>query len=174
MKIFFVFIQALICLALASCSSVTGQSRKNMVMDASAKDNLGGTGTDSEDIRSMAERMARELLSLNLSKKSVNPIIALGAFNNETRFAINTNIIKDRLLNDLISITMNKGLSFSRKVENATYILDARITALSKGSKDAVSDYILYSFSLIDQNESIIWMGSYETKKQSSMGVMYR
>ena len=176
MRILILLSYVLILFAFTSCSSVTGQSRKNMVMDASSKDTLGGTGTDSEDIVSMAERIARELASLNLNRKTVKPVIALGDFNNETRFPINTNIIKDRLLNDLINFTNKSslGLNFSRKTENANYILDARITALSKGGKEGVSDFILYSFSLIDKEESIVWMGSYETKKQSSMGVMYR
>ena len=167
---FFGILACLLSLYFIGCSNVTAQSKKSTIMDASAEDTLGGSGTSSSDIRSMAERMAREIFGLKLAKGK----IALSDFVNETRFAFNTNIIKDRLLTDLVEISANKDISFTLNASMANYLLDARITALSKGSQDGVSDYMLYSFKLVDKESNILWMKSYETKKQSTTGVMYR
>ena len=44
-----------------SCASVTKQSKKHTILDTSQESSIEGTGTSSADIRSMAERMAREI-----------------------------------------------------------------------------------------------------------------
>ncbi len=159
---------------LNSCSSVTKQSRKTTIMDASQEDTLGGTGTSSADIRSMAERMAREISGLKWPDNKVKVRIALTTIDNQTRFPINPNIIKDRLLTDLVEFSQGTKLQFTENANGADYFLSARLTALSKGSTEGVSDYLLYSFKLIDKADTVEWMKAYETKKQGSVGVMYR
>jgi PBP1b-binding outer membrane lipoprotein LpoB len=161
-------------LLLNSCSSVTKQSRKTTIMDASQEDTLGGTGTSSADIRSMAERMAREISGLKWPDNKVKVRIALTTIDNQTRFPINPNIIKDRLLTDLVEFSQGTKLQFTENANGADYFLSARLTALSKGSTEGVSDYLLYSFKLIDKADTVEWMKAYETKKQGSVGVMYR
>jgi hypothetical protein len=164
-----------ICMSLlfvfSSCVSVTKQSKSGQILDASQEDNLGGTGTSSADIRSMAERMAREIASLEWPNGT---FIALTTIDNQTRFPFNPNIIKDRLLTDLVMLSAGGKVRFTENIAQAQVILSARITALSRGSAAGVSDYLLYSFKLVDKDGSVIWMGAYETKKQGSTGVMYR
>ncbi len=166
------------CLALiagwSGCSSVTKQSKKTTIMDASQEDTLGGTGTSSADIRSMAERMAREIAAIEWPPNLPKVRIALLDIDNQTRFPINPNIIKDRLLADLVEFSMSSKLTFSENPNGADYFLSARLSALSKGSSEGVSDYLLYSFKLVDKADTVSWMRAYETKKQGNVGVMYR
>lgn len=154
--------------------SVTKQSKKTTILDVSQEDTLGGTGTSSADLRSMAERMAREISNLKWPEDIESPRIALSKFENETRFAINPNVIKDRLLIDLVEFSSGSNLQFTENLDKANFYLEARITAISKGSSEGVSDYLLYSFKLKDPRDTVIWAKSYETKKQGSTGMIYR
>lgn len=164
----------LCCAYFMSCTSVTAQSKKSTVMDVSQEDTIGGTGTSSADVRSMAERMAREISGIKWPKKLDKVRIVLQDPENQTRFSFNPNVIKDRLLADLVDFSLNTNLSFTEKSFGANYTLATRITALSKGSSEGVSDYLLYSFKLLDHDGTVVWMRTYETKKQGQVGVMYR
>jgi hypothetical protein len=164
----------LIFLVMPGCISVTKQPRNTTILDVSQEDKLGGTGTSSADIRSMAERMAREISGIKWPEGKHTTRIALTDVDNQTRFAINPNIIKDRLLTDLIELASGTGISYTENQSQADYFLSSRITALSKGSADGVSDYLLYTFKLVDRADTVIWMKAYETKKQGKTGVMYR
>ena len=157
-----------------SCVSVTGQSKKTIIMDASQEDTIGGTGTSSADVRSMAERMAREISGIKWPSEFSKVRIVLEDIDNETRFSFNPNLIKDRLLTDLVEFSQGTNLQFTEKSAGANYKLSSRVTALSKGSSEGVSDYLLYSFKLVDLDGIVVWMKAYETKKQGDVGVMYR
>lgn len=161
-------------LSMFGCASVTKQSNKNLILDASQESAVEGTGTSSADIRSMAERMAREIASLNWPKQHDVTRIALMAVDNQTRFALNPHIIQDRLLTDLVEFSAGTNLRFSENPSGADVRLTTRITALSKGTSEGVSDYLLYSFKLIDKSDTVLWAKAYETKKQGKVGVMYR
>lgn len=155
------------------CVNLTAQSKKTTVLDVSQEDDVGGTGMSSTDIRAMAEKMAREIASLHLKKDE--PKIALVSIINQSRFSFDTDLLKNRLLADLVIISQkDHRVSFTMDPSKADYLLDASVTSLSKGSIEAVSDYLLYTFKLIDNTDNIIWMGTYETKKQGNVGVMYR
>jgi hypothetical protein len=160
-------------LTLGGCASVTKQPKKTTIMDPSQEDTLGGTGTSSADIRSMAERMAREISGLSWQGQA-RVRIALTDLDNQTRFPINPNVIKDRLLADLVEFSMGTKIQYTENPAGADYFLSARITSLSKGSREGVSDYLLYSFKLTDKDDTVSWMKAYETKKQGNVGVMYR
>lgn len=158
---------------LSACSSVTKQRGKTMMLDASQEDTLGGTGASSADIRTMAEEMSQDIAAIYWEDPQV--LIALTTIENETRFPINPNIIKDRLLSDLVNASINTKIRYSEKfTEKSDFKLSARITALSKGSMEGVSDYLLYTFKLVDRDDTVRWSKSYETKKQGKVGVMYR
>ncbi len=166
-------------LVLDGCSSVTRQTKKAMILDASQESDIEGTGTSSADIRSMAERMAREIAGIEWAAgpgapKGGKKRIALLEIDNQTRFPLNPNLIKDRLLTDLVEFSMGTNLEFTENPNGAELFLSARITALSKGTAEGVSDYLLYSFKLVDKADTVKWMKAYETKKQGSVGVMYR
>jgi uncharacterized protein YceK len=161
-------------LVMSGCSSVTKQSKKSMILDVSQEDTLGGTGTSSADVRSMAERMAREISTLGWPDSMQRVRIALTHLDNQTRFPINPNVIKDRLLADLVEFSVGTKIQYTENPAGADYFLSARITSLSKGSSEGVSDYLLYSFKLVDKEDTVAWMKAYETKKTGNVGVMYR
>lgn len=161
-------------LSFFNCASVTKQSKDRVILDASQESAVEGTGTSSADIRSMAERMAREISGISFPKEQPTIRIALMEIDNQTRFPLNPNVIKDRLLTDLVEFSQGTKLQFTENPTGASYLLSARITALSKGSSEGVSDYLLYSFRLTDKADTVVWMKAYETKKQGSVGVMYR
>lgn len=172
-------------LVMSACTSVTKQG-KTKILDVSQEDTLGGTGTSSADIRAMAERMARDISAIEWENYPETPgvlgggpakkvRIALTHIENETRFPINPNVIKDRLLADLVEFSQGTRIQYTENpVDAGDYRLSARITALSKGSSEGVSDYLLYSFKLVDRAHTVVWMKTYETKKQGNVGVMYR
>ena len=164
----------LVAFAQSGCQSVTKQPKKTTILDVSQEDTLGGTGTSSADIRSMAERMAREISGLQWPEHVQRVRIALTELDNQTRFPINPNIIKDRLLADLVEFSMGTKIQYTENPSGADYFLSARITSLSKGSSEGVSDYLLYSFKLTGKDDTVVWMKAYETKKQGKTGVMYR
>ncbi len=143
-------------------------------MDVSQEGEVEGTGTSSADIRSMAERMAREIAGIKWPEEKSRIRIAFTIIDNQTRFPLNPNIIKDRLLTDLVEFSMGSKVQFTENPMGADYTLSARITALSKGSSEGVNDYLLYSFRLTDKADTVVWMKAYETKKQGRVGVMYR
>lgn len=173
MRLFIHLWLSLMMMVISSCASVTKQAKKQAILDASQEGDIEGTGTSSADIRSMAERMALEINALEWPVHSKSITIALDVVDNQTRFPLNPHLIKDRLLTDLVELAKGTPLVFSENPKNAHYLLTTRITALSKGSSQGVNDYLLYSFKLL-QGDIIIWAKAYETKKQGSVGIMYR
>ena len=173
-RLYLFFGSLFVTLLAISCTSVTKQSRKQTILENSQEGAIEGTGTSSADIRSMAERMAREIATIKWPEEKERIRIALVDVNNETRFPINPNIIKDRLLTDLVEFSAGTKLQFTENINGADYLLLTRITALSKGSSEGVNDYLLYSFRLVDKADTVVWMKAYETKKQGNVGVMYR
>lgn len=192
----------IILLALLSLSACKYSTLPNntKILDNSQDDNLGGTGTDSTDVRSMAERMAREISGINWPKVGVTPRVALLPLNNQTRFRIDPQLLQNKLVKDLINFSQGRVSYLARDSEQAVmterakkragiydqgkstlsmagadYLLKGEMRSLSKASREGVSDYIVYSFQLIDAESGVIlWMGDYETKKMSQTGVVYQ
>lgn len=165
----------LVIFGVTSCSSITRQSKNTKILDASQESDMEGTGTSSADLRAMAERMAQEIAALEWPNQNSRVRIAITTINTEEiRFPINPHLIEDRLLTDLIEFSAGTRLQFTQNENNADYLLSARLTALSKGTRDGVVDYLQYTFRLIDRAENILWARMYETKKQGKTGVMYR
>lgn len=164
----------LLILGLSGCTSVTKQSKKNIILDASQESAVEGTGTSSADLRSMAERLARAIAAQEWPAETTAVRIALMDVDNQTRFAINPNLVKDRLLADLVEFSTGTKLQFTKNPATADYFLSTRITALSKGSSEGVSDYLLYFFELVDKADTVKVTRTYETKKAGKTGVMYR
>ncbi|MEI6791562.1 MAG: hypothetical protein WCK42_10315 [Myxococcaceae bacterium] len=189
----------LLLLSLSACKYST-LPNKTKILDSSQDDNLGGTGTDSTDIRTMAERMAREIAGINWPKEGVTPRVALLPLYNQTRFRIDPKLLQNKLVKDLINFSQGRVSYLARDSEQAVmaerakkragmydqgkstaamagadYLLKGEMRSLSKASKEGVSDYIVYSFQLIDSESGVIlWMGDYETKKMSQTGVIYQ
>jgi len=185
---------------LGGCPSYTTAQRGNtQIIDASAEDEIGGTGTSSGDIRTMAERMAREITGIEWPKEGEMPRIAVLPVENQTRFRIDSKVLQNKLVKELVNFARGRVVFLARDSEEAVmaerakkrsgmydkgkekalygadYLLKGEMRALSKASRDGVSDYIVYSFSLIDaESSAILWMSDYETKKVGNVGVIYQ
>ena len=166
-------------------------------------DGLGGTGIESDDVRTAGRKMAISILEVpEIMKAQGTPRIALLPVKNSTRFIINKDILTQK-----IRIELNKNATgkvrflVSRDGENmeavlkerkakrdslatsskegdiagADFFLTGELTGISKGSEGSRSDYVLMSFQLIDtETGEIIWEDSYEFKKVGSAGVAYQ
>ncbi|MEM7589761.1 MAG: hypothetical protein AAF320_06375, partial [Myxococcota bacterium] len=148
----------------------------------------------------MADRMARAIAGLKVAAGEQLPRINVLPIHNPTRFRVDPGVLRNKLIKELVNRTMGKwrfvardseqdvlqerakkraGLYDAGNISNtllgADYVLKGEMRALSKASREGVSDYIVYSFQLIDaETTEIMWMDDYETKKQSSVGVMYQ
>ncbi|HMJ91685.1 MAG TPA: hypothetical protein VK530_17820, partial [Candidatus Acidoferrum sp.] len=62
-----------------------------------------------------------------------------------------------------------------QEFKGADFFLTGKLSGLSTASAGAVSDYILYSFQLIDaRTGAIVWGDSDEIKKQGRVDAVYR
>lgn len=187
-------------LGLQGCSYVTAQSGKTRVVDTASEDEIGGTGTSSNDVQTMAERMAREIANIKWSQEGFTPRIAVLPLVNETRFRVDPKLLQNKLVRDLVKYSAGKVQYLARDSEQAVmaerakkraglydsgettkamagadYLLKGEMRALSKASRQGVSDYIVYSFTLLNaETGTILWAGDFETKKVGSVGVIYQ
>lgn len=182
----------------ASCSTTGAQ--KTRVLDPDADDNLGGTGTESGDVRTIAQRISRSLVSINWPRQGETPRIAILPLDNQSRFRVDPVLIQNKLVKELVNISAGKisflardseaavleerakkrgglydGGNTSDTMAGADYLLRGEMRSLSKSNGQVVSDYIVYSFKLVDaETQAILWMDDYETKKAADTGVVYQ
>ena len=130
------------------------------------------------------------------------PRIALLPVKNETRFAINKEIFLKEIRTALNEKAAGKILFLARdrmaelekeremkqsgqvtsstdpnvnQFKGADYMLTGELTGLTTRMSAGTSDYILYSFQLLDPNTSdILWEGSHRIKKQGLEDAAYR
>jgi PBP1b-binding outer membrane lipoprotein LpoB len=164
---------------------------------------VGGTGVESQDLIRVSDKIARGILSApQVANAATPPVVVLEPVLNETRFPINKNIFLDRIQAQLISKAAGKVTFLARErmaalekeremkragqvttttdpaaqeFKGADYFLTGKLSGLSSSSKNGVSDYILYTFQLIDARTSVIvWGGDDEIKKQAVADAVYR
>ena len=164
---------------------------------------VGGTGVESQDLIRVSDKIARGLLSMpQIANAATPPVVVLDPVLNETRFPINKNIFLDRIQAQLISKAAGKVTFLARErmdtlqrerdakragnvtstsdanvqeFKGADYFLTGKLSGLSTSSKNGVSDYILYTFQLIDvRTSAIVWGGDDEIKKQAQSDAVYR
>ena len=164
---------------------------------------VGGTGVESQDLIRVSDKIARGILSApQIANAATPPVVVLDPVLNETRFPINKNIFLDRIQAQLISKAAGKVTFLARErmetlqrerdakragsvtsssdanvqeFKGADYFLTGKLSGLSTSSKNGVSDYILYTFQLIDARTSaIVWGGDDEIKKQAQSDAVYR
>ena len=189
-----------LCMAFMACATASTKQSGTRVLDPDADDGLGGTGTDSSDIRTIGERMAREILGISWPEGGETPRIAVIPIVNETRFRVDPKLLQNKLLKSLITHAKGKLTFLARDSEQdiiqerekkragmydqgesapamfgADYFIKGEMRSLSKSNSSETSDYIVYSFQLINtETAAILWMGDYETKKAAETGVVYQ
>lgn len=172
-------------------------------MRADERGFVAGTGIESQDIVSVSDQMARRILGTpEIANASGTPRVALLPVNNETRFPINKEIFTTRiraLLNraaegkvrflardrmdalererDLKQAGVVTASSDPNQVEfrGADFFLTGTLQGQTTRTGAGVSDYVLYTFQLIDVRTSeIIWEDFAEIKRQGLEDAAYR
>ncbi len=190
---------------LAGCSSgVSNPSGVPVtVMKADEQGFVAGTGVESQDLVSVTDKMARSVLKTpEIVNAQGVPRVVLLPVENQTRFAINKDIFLDRIRSQLNSKGQGKVRFLARdrmpaleqerelkrsgqltsssdpnvqELKGADFFLTGKLSGLTTKTKAGVSDYILYTFQLVDARTSdILWEDSAGIKKQGVEDAAYR
>lgn len=162
-----------------------------------------GTGVESQDLVAVTDKMARSVLATpQIQLAQGVPRIVLDPVVNETRFAINKDIFLSRIRAQLNSKSGGKVIFLARdrmntlekersmkqagqvtsssdpnvvEFKGADFFLTGKLQSLTTKSKAGTSDYVLYTFQLIDaRTTDIIWEDMAEIKKQGLEDAAYR
>ena len=164
---------------------------------------VAGTGVESQDMVAVTDKMARSILSTpEISNAKGIPRVVLEPVVNETRFPINKDIFLTRIRTELNTKARNKVRFLAREqmktlererdlkqsgqvtansdpnvveFKGADFFLTGKLQGMTTRTSAGTSDYVLYSFQLIDARTSdIIWEDSAEIKKQGLEDAAYR
>jgi len=164
---------------------------------------VAGTGIESQDLVAVTDKMARSILTTpQITNAQGTPRVVLDPVMNETRFPINKDIFLTRIRAELNSKARGKVIFLARErmaalekerqmkqagqvtsssdpnvveFKGADFFLTGKLSGLSTRTSAGTSDYILYTFTLIDARTSdIIWEDSAEIKKQGLEDAAYR
>ncbi len=172
-------------------------------MRADERGFVAGTGMESQDLVAVTDKMARSVLNTpQIASAQGVPRIVLDPVVNETRFPINKEMFLTRIRAQLNSKSQGKVLFLARdrmktleneralkqsgqvtstsdprvvEFKGADYFLTGTLQSLTTKTSAGTSDYILYTFQLIDARTSdIIWEDMAEMKKQGLEDAAYR
>lgn len=164
---------------------------------------VAGTGIEAQDLVSVSDKMARGIVGLERIKSAPTPPnVVLLPVENETRFTINKDVFNLRIraqLNQKAAGKVNflarermQALEKERELKQqgaltggtipgttafggADYFLTGKFSSLTTKTSRGVSDYVLYTFQLIDvHTSSIVWEDFAEIKKQGLDDAAYR
>ena len=164
---------------------------------------VAGTGIESQDLVAVTDKMARSILAVpQVAGAATPPRVVLEPVVNETRFAINKDMFLDRIqigLNQnargrLVFLARDRMTSMEKERElkragavtsttnpqlqefkGADYFLTGKLQSMTTRNSKGVSDYVMYSFQLIDPRTSeILWEDAAEVKKQGLEDAAYR
>ena len=166
---------------------------------------VAGTGIESQDIVTVADKMARGIVTVpEIANAPGTPRIVLLPVKNESRFPINKDIFleeimsllnerstgrvrflardrmadleRERELKQTGQVTTTAATDLSKtQFRGADYFLTGKLMSQTTKTSAGTSDYVLYTFELIDPNTSeIIWQGRHNIKKQGLEDAAYR
>jgi penicillin-binding protein activator len=162
-----------------------------------------GTGIESQDLVTVTDIIARDILGTpEIAGASGIPRVVLLPVENATRFPINKDMFLDRIRGQLNMKSRNKVRFLARdriaaleneralkqsgqvtassdpnvqEFKGADFFLTGKLSSLTTRTSAGTSDYVLYSFQLIDARTSdIIFEGQHEIKKQGLEDAAYR
>jgi len=164
---------------------------------------VAGTGVESQDMVAVTDKMSRSILTTpQIVSAQGTPRVVLDPVVNETRFPINKDIFLSRIRAELNSKARGKVMFLARdrmaalekerqmkqsgqvtstsdpnvqEFKGADFFLTGKLEGMTTKTKAGTSDYVLYTFQLIDARTSdIIWEDSAEIKKQGLEDAAYR
>jgi len=187
----------------ASSGVSTPKGRTVQEMKADERGFVAGTGVESQDLVAVTDKMARSILSVpEIANAKGVPRIVLEPVVNDTRFAFNKDIFLTRIRTQLNSKATGKVRFLAREnmaalekeralkqsgqvtsnsdpnvveFKGADFFLTGKLQGMTTKTSKGTSDYVLYSFQLIDPRTSdIVWEDSAEIKKQGLEDAAYR
>lgn len=192
-------------LALSSCATSGGNVRDPggspvKRVDPSQTSRGEGTGIGSQDLQEVTDKMVRSILGTPaIANAASPPTVALLPVSNDTRFAINKQLFTMRikaLLNTqctgkvkfiardrIESVERERelkragqvGTSGDQVLAGADYFLTGELTGLSQSASNGHSDYVLFTFRLINAETSVEeWENFHEIKKEGLEDAAYR
>src|SRR5437667_2049642 len=170
---------------------------------ADEKGFVPGTGVESQDLVAATDKMARSILDTPQVKNAQHPpVVVLDPVVNETRFPINKDMFLTRIRVQLTSKANNQVQFLARdrmaalekerdlkrggqvtsssdpnvvEFKGADFFLTGKLQSLTTRNSRGTSDYVLYSFQLVDARSSaIVWEDFAEIKKQGLEDAAYR
>lgn len=164
---------------------------------------VAGTGAESTDIVTVTDLIAREILSVpQIANAQTPPRVVLEPVENNTRFAINKDMFLDRIRgllnrsargkvqflarNNMAALERERQMKQSGQVtstsdpnvqefKGADYFLTGKLNSHTTRTSAGVSDYMMYSFQLVDARTSdIVYENFHEVKKQGLEDAAYR
>ena len=161
-----------------SCALKTGQGA-TVALDADKDDGLGGTGIESGDVRGAADEIARAL-AYDLKRSAdagERARIAVLPVVNRTRFRIDPALVQNELIHDLSRQSRRRFALVAvrdTKPHSANAVLKTELRSLTKDNGAEFSDFVQYAFTLEKDDGEVLWSGMYQTKRLSSVDVMYQ
>jgi penicillin-binding protein activator len=172
-------------------------------MKADERGFVAGTGIESQDLVAVTDKMARSILGIpEIANAQGIPRIVLEPVVNETRFPINKDLFLTKIRGQLNVNARNKVRFLAREnmtalererslkqagqvtsgsdpnvveFKGADFFLTGKLQGLTTRSSAGTSDYIHYSFQLIDARTSdIVWEDFADIKKQGLEDAAYR
>jgi len=164
---------------------------------------VAGTGVESQDLVTVADKMARSILNIpEISRAQTPPRIVVLPVVNETRFPIAKDIFVDKVRIELNKNSQGRVRFLARdtmptleqerdakragavtatadpkaqEFKGADYFLRGKLQGMSTRTTSGTSDYVLYSFQLVDARTSeIVWEDASDIKKQGLEDAAYR
>lgn len=164
---------------------------------------VAGTGVESQDLVVVTDKMARSIVRIpEIANAQGTPRVVLLPVENDTRFPIKTDMFLTRIrgqLNEkaagrvrflardqIAALERERALKQTGQVTSssdpnvvefrgADFFLTGKLQSLTTRTSKGTSDYVLYSFQLIDARTSdIVWEGQDEIKKQGLEDAAYR
>lgn len=192
---------AILCWLFVGCASEQPPPPSPRYVDPSAQGTIAGLGIESQDLLTATDKMTRKILETPQLQAHHGEVPAIGLLpvENRTRFAIDKEIFTARmkaLLNEkahgqlrfvardrIDAIKKEKELKKQdevihgppRKLSGVDYFLTGELSSLSTATQQGKSDYLLFTFRLIDAETSEeIWEGFHELKKEGIEDAVYR
>lgn len=173
---FFASVSAgLIAVIIAGCAS-NGVYQPNGVVNTQRNEKafVQETGIEPKEIVAVADKMARGIMSVpEIAKAAKVSRVVLLPMKNETQFPFNKDIFLAEVMMRLNEraggkVRFHSGAADGngQQLQGADYLLSGKLVGESTTTSAGTTDYLLYSFELINPNTSeIIWNGSHRLKK---------
>lgn len=173
--------------ASSACTGLKTSQGATVALDADVDDGLGGTGIESGDVRACADDIARALAyDLRASgqtgqtgQASQRARVAVLPVVNRTRFRIDPALVQNELIHDLSTQSKKRFAlvavrSATQPHATANAVLKTELRSLTKDNGAVTSDFVQYAFTLETHDGEVLWSGMYETKRASSVDVIYQ